>query len=345
MYKHSIEIEFIKSSGEITDISFSSPANNISSSDTKSLANANAYTKGFLLNLNDLSGNYEYFGSDNVKYYISSVQSDENKDISITLKITTSNVVGATLLFPNEIYPTLISINNIDYSNSNEVFQFPTSSNGENVETTLIFKKMNKENVPLIILSINSGITITYDDRYIKSMTRGSQLSTDNEYPKYEVVSQYGSISFFDSDYALLNLKSTTNLQKPRIIKILLNDKVIGTYKATSWQYDMLTSIVTIELSDSLNELSEVEVSEHIELSSTKTLYDVFLDIKSLLENIGEVFSTIDDTLVNRLKNINMYIYRYNATNLQELVNNFCSVAQCSIYKNEVGELEVFSWR
>ena len=107
----------------------------------------------------------------------------------------------------------------------------------------------------------------------------------------------------------------------------------------------MLNSLVSIELSDSLNEISEVEVESYEEIATTKTLYDVFLDMKSLLESQGEVFANVEETIVNRLSSIIMYIYRYDATNLQDLINNFCKIAQCSIYKNEIGELEVYSWR
>ena len=225
MAKHKIRIEYLENQGSIDAIDFSVEPNNLSSKALNNLTNANAYETPFLLNLSDLSGKYKYLKNGGVKYYISSVLSDENSNIDIDIDVTTTGASSLTLVFSEEHYPTLIKINGIEYNNSNNTFQLGVTSTSQ-TKTKIQVLKMNKPNAPLVVTNVNTGITIDYSDDYIINIDRGSQLTTDNELPNYELVYQYGSCEFIDEDNVVLNLKASGVLKKPKKVEIYLDDNI-----------------------------------------------------------------------------------------------------------------------
>ena len=356
MPKHVIRVEYLESQGTIDSLSFNVEPNNLSSKALNDLTNVNVYTNGFLLNLSDLSGKYEYFNENGVKYYISSVASDSNSNINVTLSVTTTGASAITLIFAKEIYPTQISINGQTQTNSDDTFQVYVSS-VETTTTTITFTKMNLPNVPLIITNINTGISIDYTDDYIINWTRGSQLSTDNQLPKYEIVGQYGSCSFVDSENVVLKLKANNVLKKPKSVKFFLDDNLIGSYKVDNWEYETTNSVVKLNLIDSVDELSDILIESKSpeykpatsipseERYSFYTAYDFFLEIKLLIEAFGETFDTINQDVINWLSSIKIKTLKYDATNLNDLVVDFCNLTQTSFYKTQDGKVGVYSWR
>lgn len=354
MPRHIIRVEYLEATGTIDNIEFSVSSNNVSSSSLNNLSNVNSYNNGFILNSSDLSGKYTYFGSDNAKYYISSILSDERNSIDITLNITTSNAQAISLVFANEVYPTKILVDDVEYTNTNNTFQVVIANN----PTKIRFIDMNLPNVPLIVTNINTGITIDYNDNYIISIQRGSQLSTDNTLPKYEVVGQYGSCSFIDSDYVVVNLKASGILKRPKSVKFLLDGEIIGCYKVENWNYNITTSVIDINLMDSIDEMSDVKIEQK---SATYmppkyivgsqgdwelyTAYDLFEKIKSLVIQYGETFDDIDSNIIDWLNSLIIKVLKYSASDLKSLIVDFCNFAQISLYKKENGKIGVYLWR
>lgn len=347
MAKHSIKIQYLESVGTIDNLSFSVEPNNLSSKSLNDLSSINYHSNGFLLNSSDLSGKYGYFSSNSVKYYISSELSDENNNINIDLAITTTNAYGLSIVFSNEYYPTIIEVNGIEYTNSDNIFQVGVN-NSVGVITTIKFKKMNLPNIPLIITNINTGISITYNDNYIINMERGSELSTDNSLPKYELVGQYASCSFIDYDFVVLNLKSSGILQKPKKVEFYLDDNIIGSYKVNSWEYDTVNSVVKIEFTDSISSFEQYNVNGYFTYTNDYYKYtalDLFNKIKNITQEIGETFEELSSDISNYLSSISMLYVKYDSMNLNKLWNEFCIFTQTSIFKNQKGNLEVYLWR
>lgn len=344
MAKHIIRIEYLESSGVVNSISFDKSPINVSNFTPNTLANINTYNNEFLLNYSDLSGNSKLFPN-SIGYYISYEKSDGEGNIDITLTVNTSNAKSISLVFSKEIYATSIVVNGVHHENIDNVFQ--TLLQGASNETTTIrFTKLNKANSPLIITNVNTGISIDYDERYIINFIRGSQLSTDNDLPKYETVGQYGSCSFIDAENVVIHLKSQGFLEKPSKIKLILDNQVVGVYGVDSWTYNTSNSVVEIDFYDPLNNFRDVALEKKkIVFDESRTLLQVFNDIKLLVENKNEVFEPLSSEISSWLSSIKTPFYMYDNTDLLELLNYFCEVSQCNIYKNQNGKLEVYLWR
>lgn len=345
MAKHKIRIEYLEKQGNIDNLEFSVEPNNVSSKALNDLTNANAYETPFLLNFSDLSGKYKYLKSNGVKYYISSVLSDDDGNIDVSVEVTTTGATSLTFSFSKEYYPSLINVDGINYENSDSTFQVSVL-NTTTSKTNVRFLKMNIPNSPLIITNINTGITIDYDETHIINFKRGSQLSTDNETPKYEIVGQYGNCSFIDSENIVINLKAQGILHKPKSIKFILDDEIIGDYAIESWSYNTSNSVVDIEFIDTLSSLQEVALEEkEIDFIEGRTMLDIFNYIKELLINNGEKFENINEEISNWLSSIKTTFFRYDSIDLITLCSYFCQSSQCNIYKNQKGNLEVYLWR
>lgn len=347
MAKHKIRIEYVERQGTIDNIVFDVEPNNLSSSGLNDLTNVNAYQDLFLLNLSDLSGKYKYFSNNKVKYYISSVFSDESSNINIGIDVTTTKSNSITLVFSKDYYPTLIEVNGIEYNNSDNTFQISIPSLTQTT-TKIRVLKMNKPNIPLIITNINTGITIDYDETYIINFTRGSQLSTDNEIPKYELVSQYGNCRFIDSDNVVINLKVQGLLEKPKSIQLLLDDELIGKYTVQSWAYNTENNVVDVDFSDSLEKSAKENVEEYFEDTNEFggiNYLHLFEHIKEKLISRGETFEPLSESVESWISSIKTIYIKYDSMSLNDLVVNFCNATQTTIYKNQKGNLEVYLWR
>lgn len=345
MAKHKIRIEYLENQGSIDAIDFSVEPNNLSSKTLNNLANANAYETPFLLNLSDLSGKYKYLKSGGVKYYISSVLSDENSNIDIDIDVTTTGASSLTLVFSEEYYPTLIKINGIEYNNSNNTFQLGVTSTSQ-TKTKIQALKMNKPNAPLIVTNVNTGITIDYNDDYIINIDRGSQLTTDNELPNYELVYQYGSCEFIDEDNVVLNLKASGVLKKPKKVEIYLDDNIIGTYKVDTWKYNTQNSVVSITLTNEERSLEIFPIeAQKPTYKENYYAYDLFLEIKQKLLDLGIVVEEVDSSIEEWFRSIWISILKYNSTTMKDLIYQFCCFTQTSFFLNEKGNLEVYLWR
>lgn len=344
MAKHIIRVEYSESSGAVNSISFNKSAINLSNFNETTLGNVNYYDNGFLLNCSDLSGNYKLF-SNSIAYYISSEHSDIEGNIDITLTINTSNAKSISLVFANKIYPTNIVVNGVYYENQDNVFQ-TLLSGSSNETTTIQFTKLNVGNSPLIVTNVSTGISIDYDEDHIINFIRGSQLSTDNESPKYEFVGQYGSCSFIDVENVVVNLKVQGILENPKSVKYILDDEIIGVYNVESWKYNTSNSVVDIELSDTINGLSNVALEKkEIDFNESRTLLDIYNEIKIILLDNGEKIENLSLEVSEWLSSIRTPFYKYDSIDVITLVNYFCQVSQCGIYKNQKGNLEVYLWR
>ena len=346
MAKHKIRIEYLENQGSIDNLEFDVEPNNLSSKALNDLTNANAYESPFLLNLSDLSGKNKYLRSAGVKYYISSVLSDANSNIDISISVTTTNATSLTLVFSDAYFPTSLVVNGIVYENTNSTFQLGITSTSTTT-TKIQILKMNLPNVPLILTNINTGITIDYNDDYIININRGSQLSTDNEKPNYELVYQYGSCEFIDEDNVVLNLKASGVLKKPKKIEIYLDDNIIGTYKIDTWRYNTQNSVVSITLTNEEKslEIYPIEAQKPIAKNNNYYAYDLFLEIKEKLSDIGIVVEELDSNIQNWLSSILINVLKYNSTTLKDLIYQFCCFTQTSFFINEKGNLEVYLWR
>ena len=346
MAKHIIRVEYLENSGVVNYVSFNKNAVNVSNFNENTLGNVNTYNNEFLLNYSDLSGDYKLF-SNSVGYYISSEYSDIEGNIDITLTINTTNSKSISLVFTKEIYPTTIAVNGVYYENQDNVFQ-TLLSGSSNETTTIQFTKLNAGNSPLIVTNISTGISIDYDEKHIINFIRGSQLSTENELPKYEFVGQYGSCSFIDAENVVVNLKIQGILEKPKSVKYILDDEVVGVYSVESWKYNTSNSVVDIELSDSIEQFRNVDESGYFQYFTSYddfSYLDLFNLIKEKITVYEETFEELSSDVVSWISSIKTMYIKYESMKLDELIVHFCVATQTTIYKNQNGKLEVYLWR
>lgn len=346
MAKHIIRVEYLEKSGVVNSVSFDEKAINVSNFNENTLGNVNAYNNEFLLNYSDLSGKSRFFPN-SVGYYISEQRSDSEGNIDVTLTVNTTKAKSLSLVFSQDVFPVSITINGISYENTDNVFQVVLQENSSEV-TTIQFTKLNKSNSPLILTNISPGISIDYDEKHIISFIRGSELSTNNETPRYELVGQYGSCSFIDAENVVVNLKIQGILEKPKNVQILLDGEVVGKYTVSSWSYNTTNSIVEIEFSDSIETLRNVDESGYFEYFNDYNSYsylDLFNLIKEKIISYEENFEELSSEVESWLSSIKTMYIKYEPMKLDELIVHFCVATQTTIYKNQKGNLEVYLWR
>lgn len=215
----------------------------------------------------------------------------------------------------------------------------PENSSYENLP--LEIQALNKPNVPVMITSIvvKNDVTITSQDT-LYEVKRGSQSTNDFERPSYGIATQYGNVSFVDTEDMYFKKLAELDLLHDIGLELFINDNKIGTYLASDdWNYNVYNNKIDVEIgSKNLVKLQNKNIETMVFPRDITAL--------SFLNNIISKFT--DEKLVFDLSGVEDYLKKikigfpyFKSGSLWEQLNKFCNMAQLRMYDTPDGTIVV----
>lgn len=226
----------------------------------------------------------------------------------------------------NDIYPTKMIINGIEYSNTSDVFhvnfEYPKYD-----DIVIQFTELNKPNAKLRIGGISTDVNCVFN--------RGNGLnsvtftSVDESVPYYGVVSYSGSLEINDREGILKSLSDFGLL--PNIqINVYINNIKVKTFTANNdISYSDKDALVSIELLDEIQFLQQINTGID--------LYYKDLNAVSLFNSLAAKFPyqiTLTSSANSKLLKINISQIFIEKNTWWEVWNSFCSGTKTLLYKD-----------
>lgn len=302
----------------------------------KSILGGNNYYSGTYNGIwgNVASSDTLYDSTDVSKGYV--INNDNNKYV-VTIT-NESNIDYLKLVFDknNNIFAKMIAVNgNIYYNNNIEFEVYGINSTTATIEIL----SLNDSNVPVLISSLSFDTKITYDkNKGLIEVTRGNQSMADNVLPEYNIVSQYGSLSFQDYNGIVYELITNNKLDRNLNVYIYKDDIVIGTYETTSdWNYNIFNNEVSVSLQDRILDWQETIVEKkNIDYNVSATqIYAYLLDFcKTFTFDVSRETLDFWDTIIVP------YFYLESGS-LWEQWNKFLTLTQSVLYVLPDGKIKI----
>lgn len=209
-----------------------------------------------------------------------------------------------------------------------------------------------------ILLSDNTEYTI---NKYnLMSFDVQCYSRADFVMPSFGIISNYGNVEVYDKDGALLNYIKNKTLGNGNAVHIYLTNTLYTTnpdildeepqkeeqitnMHISNIDYDAMTKIVSLSLTDRLEQMQEVQVEGlpfDKRLDGYKSPLNIIYDhLQSLSKNWGFTeFKYLDDSTKKVLKDV-IINYRYLENgSLWQQWEKLCVASQCHIYKNNSGK-------
>lgn len=226
----------------------------------------------------------------------------------------------------NNVYPTKMIINGIEYSNTSDVFyvdfSYPKYDN-----LVIQFTELNKPNAQLRIGGVSTDVNCVFN--------RGNGLnsvtftSVDESVPYYGVVSYSGSLEINDREGILKSLSDFGLL--PNIqINVYINNIKVKTFTANNdISYSDKEALVSIELLDEIQFLQQINTGID--------LYYKDLNAVSLFNSLAAKFPyqiTLTSSANSKLLKINISQIFIEKNTWWEVWNSFCSGTKTLLYKD-----------
>lgn len=216
------------------------------------------------------------------------------------------------------------------------------------------------------MITYNGKILLSDDTEYIidkynlMSFDVQCYSRADFVMPSFGIISNYGNVEVYDKDGELLNYIKNKTLGNGNAVHIYLtntlyttNPKILAeeqekkeliiNMSISNIDYDAMTKIVSLSLTDRLEQMQEVQV-EGLPYDkrldgykySLLTIYDY---LQSLSKKWGfPPFSDLDDSTKKVLNNVaTNYSYLENGSLWQQW-EKLCVASQCHIYKDNTGK-------
>lgn len=226
----------------------------------------------------------------------------------------------------NNVYPTKMIINGIEYSNTSDVFYVDFSYPKYN-DIVIQFTELNKPNAQLRIGGVSTDVNCVFN--------RGNGLnsvtftSVDESVPYYGVVSYSGSLEINDREGILKSLSDFGLL--PNIqINVYINNIKVKTFTANNdISYSDKDALVSIELLDEIQFLQQINTGID--------LYYKDLNAVRLFNNLAAKFPyqiTLTSSANSKLLKINISQIFIEKNTWWEVWNSFCSGTKTLLYKD-----------
>lgn len=226
----------------------------------------------------------------------------------------------------NNVYPTKMIINGIEYSNTSDVFYVDFSYPKYN-DIVIQFTELNKPNAQLRIGGVSTDVNCVFN--------RGNGLnsvtftSVDESVPYYGVVSYSGSLEINDREGILKSLSDFGLL--PNIqINVYINNIKVKTFTANNdISYSDKDALVSIELLDEIQFLQQINTGID--------LYYKDLNAVSLFNSLAAKFPyqiTLTSSANSKLLKINISQIFIEKNTWWEVWNSFCSGTKTLLYKD-----------
>lgn len=249
-------------------------------------------------------------------------------DYDSTLFIYGEDIQRLLIFFDkdNNVYPTKMIINGIEYSNTSDVFYVDFSYPKYN-DIIIQFTELNKPNAQLRIGGVSTDVNCVFN--------RGNGLnsvtftSVDESVPYYGVVSYSGSLEINDREGILKSLSDFGLL--PNIqINVYINNIKVKTFTANNdISYSDKDALVSIELLDEIQFLQQINTGID--------LYYKDLNAVSLFNSLAAKFPyqiTLTSSANSKLLKINISQIFIEKNTWWEVWNSFCSGTKTLLYKD-----------
>ena len=226
----------------------------------------------------------------------------------------------------NNVYPTKMIINGVEYSNSSTVFYVDFSYPKYN-DIVVQFTELNKPNAQLRIGGISTDVNCVFNrGNGLNSVTFAS---VDESVPYYGVVSYSGSLEINDREGILKSLSDFGLL--PNIqINVYINNIKVKTFTANNdISYSDKDALVSIELLDEIQFLQQINTGID--------LYYKDLNAVRLFNNLAAKFPyqiTLTSSASSKLLKINISQIFIEKNTWWEVWNSFCSGTKTLLYKD-----------
>lgn len=256
------------------------------------------------------------------------INSGNYYDYYATLFIYGTSIKELLILFDkeNDVFPTRIIINGVEYSNASNMFYFDFGY-GKYDNITIQFLELNKPNVQLRIGGLSTDVNCVFN--------RGNGLnsvtftSVDESVPYYGIVSYSGSLEINDKEGILKSLSDFGLL--PNIqINVYINNIKVKTFTANNdISYSDKDALVSIELLDEIQFLQQINTGID--------LYYKDLNAVSLFNSLAAKFPyqiTLTSSANSKLLKINISQIFIEKNTWWEVWNSFCSGTKTLLYKD-----------
>lgn len=336
---------FSENNGKITGLSSNISGNNVSC-DISELIGKDDSVGGnpFILGVSKF-GDGSVYTADKVDYFIGREISGDlgyfNTPYEITL--TGNNIKSITFVFDtvNGGYPKSMSVDGTYFTDDDATFTISDTTIvdfwADNVtEHKIIIYSWSKPNRPLILQGVYATPTnLKIDRRSLISVDSNIIDRSDISLPSWGVISNRGNLFFNDINGDVLDYAEQGLLQEGQEVNIYLKDTLsglettVGSFVTISWDYDNNSKVVTVELSDGLEDLQQIQnILMYPKYDEDTMLYVLqkVLESKYILQN-DIVF--LGNTLYF-LRNTTLSLYEFPRESVWAQLQKVCDV--CGLY-------------
>ena len=205
-------------------------------------------------------------------------------------------------------------------------------------------------------ITLANGEKITVNKRNMLSMDSKIIDRADINLPSWGIISNGGSIKIIDKiiDYVGIIKACIENylINQDTKIEIFLQETLggenlktkLGEFFAEKWSYDGDTNIATINFSDGLTKLQDIQITpipKNVvsDVGGAINAYDLFIRFKQETEKNGFGFEGLNSDTTNHLKKFTFAFLYIEAKSLWTAWQQFCEALQLHIYKNSNGKI------
>lgn len=350
-------------SGADLSISYNSEfdANNISIKSLDNLLGKQVSVGNpFIIGFNVLGDGSTFSEGEN--YFISSQFSDgadipkfSQHEYSFTISSSQPfNSLSIAFDTANQRHPITINVDGTDYADDDAIFSIFNLSNSNSHNVTI--SNWNTAFAPLVISGIYVNISIDINRRNLISFDYKNSDRADLEVPSFGVISNKANLSIKDTngeipDYVENGIFSNAKAH------IWLNNSLkkgktedIAHLKVEKVNYDDISKIADITLTDGIEEWQSIEVpeiayyrEETVDEQPPKNFEWIYDYLLTITHNNGFTnmlkFAKLDNTTQKRLQNRYMKYPLLEATNLWAQWQKLCVALQLHIYQNNNGKI------
>lgn len=268
-------------------------------------------------------------------------------DTTFNMQVYGTNIKRLTFIFDETVqeFPTRISINNIEYSNNNNIFVWGSETALETVNIT--FVDWNKPNSLIRFTGLMVGLELTYDrGNGLKFVMANSQCQQNTSELALGVVSQNATVEIVDAQNQIVNLSSAGIIDTNVLTTIYLDGKTIGVYQRTTddgWDINRNTNEVSISLTDRLQDWQKIDFNWGSLQLNKDCGYVLERLIKFTVENTDIKYDDFDieQTTLDWLGKLKVpYCYLEEDTLWNEW-NKLCNAGGLQIYQKHDGKIKV----
>lgn len=273
------KIELLKSgvndgeNGILSGVSIVSPTlskNNVSA-EIGNVLNAKKRVKHHSVYGNAIWGNDERYTGE-LDYFVGNVLSAPRSltksyafATPYTIVITGKDIEYITISFDdlNGCYPKTIKIDGITYSDNDANWTLHLEKADRH---TIVIDNWNTPTSPLVISGIFIDLIVNINKFNLKSIDTKTVDRADTSLPSYGVISNSGSIEFYDTNGEIADYAEMQILKSGLKTSIYLNNtlakssQLIAELSTADWEYDSYNKLVKVSLKDDLEEWQEINI-------------------------------------------------------------------------------------